>query len=1235
MLRHVAAFEARYQLRSPVFWVGAGMFFLLTFAAMTIDQVQVGSIGNVHKNSPFALFEMTSVMSVFAIFVVVSMVCGVVVRDDETNFAPLIRSTPLSKTAYLVGRFTGATAVAFLCVAAVPLAVWLGSLMPGMDPEKLGPNHLADYLVVLFGFALPSMLIVAATFFAVATVTRSMMWTYVVAVGFLVVYIATRVAFRDASHDVVGALADPFGRTAFAVATKYWTAAERNAHLPPMTGWLLANRLLWAGIGIAVFAVSARLFRFEARGATARESRRAAKKAAKAAAVPGAAARDAAALVDDPDYAAARALLPQMAPPPRRERLVVPAIPSATSATRRAQAWALARHDMAFVFRSPAFFVLLLIALVNASVSLWLAGEAYGTPAWPVTRLMVDALNQSYTLFPVIIAIFYSGELVWRDRERRLHEIVDATSAPDWAHLVPKVLALTLVLLSTALVGVLGAMVVQALKGWFRFDIGHYVAWFVWPMVATLVQVAALSVFVQVLVPQKFIGWGVMVAYLVASIALGQAGFEHNLYVFGGSPNVPLSDFGGMSRFWVGQAWFHLYWTAFALVLLVLAHALWRRGATFELRPRLKRLRAHLRGTPSRVLLVSLVVFVLSGAWIFYNTNVLETYRTSEDFERLQADYEKALLKYENVLQPRVADVVMDVQLYPRDVRAVTTGHFTLVNREAVPIDVVHLAWGDRTELSKVDLGAATVQQDWPRFHYRIYKLAAPMQPGESRTLSFTTTIEDRGFANQRPFTRIVENGTFLDNTELLPRLGVSRNGLLQERSKRRKYGLPPELRPAKLEDDAAKARNEFTHDADWVTSDITVGTDADQIPIAPGYVQSDEIREVGGERRHVVRYKSDAPIALFFSVQSARYAVQRQSMTLAGHPVDLAVYHQPGHEFNIERMMTSMRTSLALFSEKFSPYQFHQARIIEFPDYPPVFAQSFANTIPYSEDIGFLGRYNDPDKIDLATYVTAHEVGHQWWGHQLLPADKQGASMLVETFAQYAALLVMEKIYGRDQVRRFLKYDLDRYLRSRGGEVVEELPLARVEEQGYIHYRKGSLAMYWLKEVVGEDVVDRALRRLLQQYAFKGAPYPDTRDFLALLRQEAGPQHDALITDLFEKITLLDLKASNAVATKRADGKWTLAFDVDARKFYADGKGVETEAPMDELVELGVFTAEPGRHAFKASDVLVLDKRRVTTGKQRIEMVVDRQPTWCGIDPYNKRIDRNSDDNLVKVNGS
>jgi ABC-2 type transport system permease protein len=1245
MFRHIVAFEWRYQLKSPVFWVGCFIFFLMAFGATASDNVQIGSLGNVHKNAPFAIVQALSQLGVFSIFVTIAMVAGVVVRDDETNFASIIRTTSVNKASYLGGRFLGACAAALVVLAMIPLGVLVGSLMPWQDFEKIGPFMPGDYLYALLLVQLPTLLITSAVFFALATATRSMAWTYLSAVGLLVLFKVMRsVAGNDPALEHVAALFDPFGISALDYVTKYWTASDRNTTLPSITGVLLANRLLWIAVAAAVFGLAYRSFRFEIRfekpagaaddvGKPARIGRLS--RAQKAARVHQAELET----LGQANPAGVREVLAADA---RRSAVALPAIPPASRASVRAQLRELTLTDMAFVFRSPAYPVLLAISLLLAVGTVLYAGDILGSPSYPVTRLMVSAMSGAFLFMSAIIAIYYSGELVWRDRDRRMHEIIDSTAAPDWTHLIPKTIAISLVLLSTVLVAVVAAIGFQASKGYFRFEIGGYLAWFVWPLAVLAIQMAVLSTFVQVLVPQKFIGWAVMLVWFVSTIVLNNLGFEHNLYNYASVSEVPLSDMNGVGRFWIGQLWFQVYWSAFAMMLLVATHALWRRGATVELRPRLRQMGRRLRGRPAKVLAVSAAVWVASGGWIFYNTNVLNPYTTGPERERRAADFEKTLLPFEKVLQPKVADVSLDVELFPRAARAVTHGRYTLVNRGTQPIGELHLQWAQNLALDSIALPGATVKIDYPRFHYRIYALASPIQPGEQRTLGFTTTLEQRGFVNGRPLTSVVPNGSFVNNFEIAPSVGFMREGLLEERAKRRKYGLPAELRPPKLEDDSARQFNTFLHDSDWVTADITVTTDGDQTPIAPGQTISDTGPSTDRNARRTVHFRSDAPMNQFFSIQSGRYDVRHAvwhapaAGDQAARDVDLAVYYAPGHEFNVKRMLDAMQESLALYSKDFTPYQFKQARIVEFPAYA-AFAQSFANTIPFSEAIGFVQHFDEAkhSKIDVATYVTAHEIGHQWWGHQLVPSDQQGASMLVESFAQYSALLVMEQHYGKEQVRRFLKYELDRYLSSRGGAVLEELPLDRVEDQQYIYYRKGSVAMYWAKEALGEDVVDRAMRRLLAEHAFKGAPYPNTTDFLKILRAEAGPANDQVITDLFDKITLLDLKATNASARKLPDGKYEVKFDVTARKFYADGAGKETEVPMDEQVDVGVFSAQPGDKDFDASRVLLLHKVPIHGPTVPVSVVVDSRPTWVGIDPYNKRIDRNTDDNLTKVDAA
>ncbi|WP_309092143.1 M1 family aminopeptidase, partial [Phenylobacterium sp.] len=948
----------------------------------------------------------------------------------------------------------------------------------------------------------------------------------------------------------------------------------------------------WLGVALLVLAAAYPAFRFETRGAKARR-----KKA---------------------DAQAADAYVPPAGPLPA---------PRFDGATARAQLVKRTRFEMAQVFKSPAYAVLLLLGLFNSVAGLAFGAELQGAALYPVTRWVIDTLNGAFSLIVIIIAIYYAGELVWREREGRTHEIVDSTAVPDWAFVVPKTLAIALVLLSTLVVSAAAGVTVQAVQGYTDFQLGKYLTWYILPYAVDWTLLAALAVFLQAISPHKFVGWGLMLIYLIATITLGQIGLDHNLYLYGGSPLVPLSDMNGQGDYWKFAAWFRAYWSAFAVVLLVLAYGLWRRGAETRLAPRLKRLPRRLMGPAGLIGLAALAAFAGLGSYIFVNTNVWNEYRTAIDDEKYQAEYEKAFLKYEKLPQPSITDVVLNLVLDPHAPRLVTEGRYELVNDSTAPISQLHLRLDRDTRAEKIVLSRPAKLTAHDRFNYRIFTFDQPLQPGERATLTFTTLMHQKGFKNRGNTTRLVDNGTFVNNFEFAPIVGMDRNNVLRDRAKRRKYGLPAELRPPKLEDMAAVNRN-YLANADWVNADITVTTVADQTPIAPGY----RISDITKDGRRTVRYRTDAPVLNFFSVQSADYAIRK----VDHKGVELAIYYDAQHPWNVERMINALKLGLDYFQAEFGPYQFRQARILEFPAYAS-FAQAFANTMPYSESIGFVTDNTKPDKIDYVTYVTAHELGHQWWAHQLIGAEMQGATALSETLAQYSALMVMEKTYGQSAIRRFLKRELDQYLRSRGGELVEELPLIRVENQPYIHYQKGSLVMYLLRDRLGEAKVNAALRTLLQRHAFKGAPYPRSQDLVDALRAQAGNDAEAqrLITDLFEKITLYDLKTKTALARKRADGRYDVTLTLEAKKMYADGQGKETEASIArETFDVGVFTAEPGKPGFSAKDVAYFRLTPLKSGSQTVTVTVDRKPAFAGVDPYNKFIDRNSDDNAIRVTG-
>jgi hypothetical protein len=759
-------------------------------------------------------------------------------------------------------------------------------------------------------------------------------------------------------------------------------------------------------------------------------------------------------------------------------------------------------------------------------------------------------------------------------------------------------------------------------RGYSNFELEKYWSWYILPTTIDMVLIAVLAVFVQALSPNKFVGWGIMALYLVASITLSNLGFDHPLILYAAGVFSPVSDMNADNVAGALGWWMRLYWGGVALLLAVLAHLLWRRGTETRLMPRLKALPGRMASPAGALGIAGILVTIATGAFLYNQMNVVNTYRNQDASEERLANYEKKYIKYADLKQPSVTDVTFRVDLFPSERRMEASGTARMVNDTGAPVETLHVRLTDPdTELLDVELPGATLVENDEEYQHRIYRFDTPLAPGEEATMSFATRRWHKALSTTGYGTRLVENGTFLNNSEFAPQLGMDRSGLLSDRATRRRYGLDPELRLPKLEDESARERN-YIGNADWVNADITVSTSADQVPIAPGKRVSDVTE---GDRR-VARFRSEAPILAFFSIQSADYEVK----TRTADGVQLEVYHDPQHPYNAERMLDAMERSLAYYKANFGPYQFDYARIIEFPGYAS-FAQAFAGTMPYSESIGFLADLAEPGDIDYVTYITAHEMAHQYWGHQLISAEQQGGTMLVETLAQYGALMVMKEQYGEDQMRRFLKYELDNYLSARGSEAIEELPLERVENQGYIHYRKGSLAMYLLQDRLGEDRVNAMLSGLLDRYRFQSQPYASANDlvagFYSLARNE---EERGLVRDLLQRITVYDLKAEEAVVRELDDGRFETTLTVAATKFYADGEGEETEAPLNDRIEVGVFTERPGEGVFASENVLLMERRPVTSGKQEIKVVTDRRPAWVGIDPYNKYVDRNSDDNLV-----
>ncbi len=1183
--------ELRYFLTRPMVWIFLGIVTLLVMGAVSSDQIQIGgAVGSVKRNAPSVVQDYYGIMSLICLLMTTAFMNASANRDFSTGMHQFVFTSPIRRRDYFFGKFIGAFLVALIPLLGVSLGALIGPLMPWAQPERFGPVIWSGHLQGMISLGLPNTLLAGALLYGLAVVFRSNMVSFVGAMLLLVLYAFSQGFTEDIQKEWIANLLDPFGFQPLGTLTKYRTMEELNTQAASLQGQFLVNRLVWMGLAFALLLGLFRTFRLEAP-----ESRKGGKKGADAA--------------------------PAAVPSSMGSRTFQPS---------RMKGWSLASwlHQVGFetrsVLRNQTFLILLLIGMINLVASLTSFSSTYGTRMYPVTYEVVDTIRGAFYLFLVGIITFYSGVLVWKERDAGLSDIADATPVSTalffTAKMVAVLVAVWVVLFSTILVG----MVTQALYGYYRFEPEVYFwSLLVYDMLE-FSYLVVMALLLHYLINNRYIAYFAFVVVIVVnSFVWSVLHVDSNMVSFGAVPFSVYSDMNGLGPFLPGLRGFHVYWSLFSVLLCFAIYAVYVRGRESGLVHRrdlaLSRLKSAGAGLGG--------VFLLFAGWaayVGYNTEVLNEYLNSKQTEKLQVAYEQQYKQYEGLVQPHWIKLHYAIDLYPsgRDMEAVIQG--LVLNKSDEPIAELHFSLPTLPDTLEIAVDGARLTHSDAKLYYRIYTLQSPLQPGDTLAVELRASHFTRGFENEVSFTQLTGNGTFFNNYDIMPVLGYNPGIELSDKNKRIKYDLPPRARMPELDDDNLTLRRKtyISQDADWVEVSTVISTEPDQIAVAPGRLQREWTE---GERRYFA-YELEQPSLNFYSFISARYEVTRERWG----DVDLEVYHLPEHAYNVPNMLLAMRRSLEYYTTYFGPYYHSQCRIIEFPRYAS-FAQAFPGTMPYSEGIGFIAdlRKVDEDAIDMVFYVVAHEMAHQYWAHQLIGAEMRGSEWMSEGFSQYAALMVMEKEYGREQMHKFLRYEMDQYLRGRGRESEAERPLLRTEGQAYIHYSKASVVMYYLKEMLGEDKVNQALASLIADYAYKEPPYPSSmaayRAFEAVIPDSLAYLKD----DLFSHITLFSNRVLQA-RYEEVEGGYNVTLRVRAEKYRADSMGRESPVALADYLDLGIFGVPEGGR--KLGPALWYQRIWMDEQEKEIQVMLSEVPDQAGIDPYHFLIDRIPSDNLRKV---
>jgi ABC-2 type transport system permease protein len=902
------------------------------------------------------------------------------------------------------------------------------------------------------------------------------------------------------------------------------------------------------------------------------------------------------------------------------------------------QALAIARTSFRTIARSRGGLTLVAALAIGTGLFATEYMEWLGVPLFArteeVIRVLIPSLSSFRTQWIIIplLTIFYAGELVWREREAGLDELTDTTPLPEWVLFWGKFLNLALLITTWVAFLMVAGIINQLVMNYHHFQFGVYLKALFGIQLTNYLLFALLVYIIHVLVNQKHIGH--MVAFCTYGFILfsSMMGVEHNMLVYASDTGWSYSDMSGFGPFVTPWLWFKFYWASWAFLLSVLAILFWVRSKEGGLTTRLH-LAQHRFAKYKGAFFIALALVLVSGGFIFYNTKVLNKYTNKSDRMEMRAEYERRYGQYQNKTQPALARTTWQVDIYPDDHAADIKGTYQLVNRSKVAIDSIHLSTIPHLAITGIsfDRAATEVVLD-KHLGYRIFSLKKRLQPGGTLQMSFKIQIKPRGFSNDGVDASVVANGSHI-TSDWMPVIGYHADRRLRTARDRATYELPP--RPERLSLYDVAARNDARH-AEQIDFEAVVGTTRDQIAVAPGTLRRTWTK---GDRQYF-HYTTDAPIQNGYAFFSAKYAVREaqwvphptrsgQASTFSGQglgsiakPVTIQIYYHPDHNANVERMVKSARASLAYYTKEFGSYPYSHFRVLERPG-PGRGMHAEAMTIDYQGGYSLMNP--KPGGLDLPYHIMAHEVAHQWWGFQLAPAVVEGSGLLVESLATYSAMQVVEETLGYDHLLRYLSQMRQEYEvpRSRAAP-----PLLRANNR-FMIYRKGPFALFALRNYIGKAGVNDALRQMLQNYTPR-PPLPTTLDFYRELQAVTPDSLHYLVHDLFAANTFWELQAERATAKQTKAGTWSVTLEVEARKVTVNSMGTETNIPMNDWLEIGVFA--PRAAGESSAKVLYLQKHRVGSGKQTIILQVPEQPGRAGIDPNHLLIDLDLDNNTRKV---
>lgn len=1185
MFKQLLQFEIFYQFKQRAF-----PLFALLFLALGVFVGQQGfAPQGVNFNSGYQVYFHTSLFTLGSVFIIMFFAISAMLRDKQHTMEGLIFSTSIKKQQYFLSRFLGTFMFSVLAFSPFVLGYIFGNFFFGLDPERLADFHLITYLQPWLLIVLPNIFICSAVVFSICTLTQKNLATYASAVFIYTLYFISSMFLNSpllaqavpASPEsmVMAALADPFGIAAFFEQTQFWTPYQKNTQLLSFSGLFLMNRLIWILLSVGLLFITFKLFSF----------RKITKKVKK-------------------EKKIAKSKSSLLAYKPLQ-------IVSGFKAQKTALL-SLLKIELKSVFKSLPFIVVLvlwILILFSQLYSTLVSGGQYGVSVYPFTNKLIALIIDPLTIFSLILIIFYSSEIVWRERSLNFNLIIDATPVKNSVFFLSKFSALVLLPIILITIGIVMCILFQIALGYFNFEFSLYASVYYYYGLQ-LVVFCMIALFVNSLAKTKYMGMGIF-GFIVALIMKSNLlGLEHPLTSLGFLPRVAYNNMDGFNG--VSNLYNHLsmYWLAFGLLLTVFSFKIWNRGIVANFSVTLKQLAANWTKGQKWSTAFLMAIFIGFGSLVFYNTNIVSDYTTAKDRLDFSENYERKFKKYEIIERLYPTTKKTEVAIFPKERSYTVKANYVLINRSEKPISQVFVT--ERKPLESVTIENADLIKHDADFGIYLFEFKNALPPQDSVKYNFKLTNKVKAYETDNS---IVNNGTYINRfSNFEPILGYTTSLEITNKMERQKRNLPERV----VEDNSSDTHI-VLEDVKYekINFETIISTSNNQTAISSGNL----INKWVENNRNYFHYKSNRKISPSIGYFSAKYTTKKTNHK----GITIAQYYDANQAVNINDIEESVKQTLDYCQENFGDYPFDYIRIAEVPAYWPFGGFAHPGVISMVEDRLYLSDVSNENTFNVVAKRTIHEVAHQWWGHILSAKPVAGGSLFIEGFAKYTEAVVMEKMYGKRALYTLAENVRSRYFSGRSFASDLEPPVYKVDGQSYISYGKALNVMLALRDLIGEKKVNHVLKTITDNYRNSNRLEATTIDFLNEMYKVTPTAYHVLVNDWFKKVITYDLGIENATTKTLPNGTFEVTIQVKAKRFETLNNGEIKEISINEPFKIGVFTTHPSM-VKDNSTMLNYESHQISNEETEIKILVNQKPSFIAIDPYGTRSDENLVDNVI-----